>query len=47
MPKMKSRRALLKRVKLTANGKLKRNHAYVGHLMKNKTTKQKKHLQKN
>lgn len=46
MPKMKSRRALLKRIKVTGTGKLTRHHAYVSHLMKNKSTKQKRHLMK-
>lgn len=44
--KMKSRRALLKRIKVTGSGKLVRHHAYVGHLAPHKTTKQKRHLMK-
>lgn len=46
MPKMKSNRALMKRIKVTANGKIKRKHAYMGHLAPRKTRKQKKHLAK-
>lgn len=46
MPKMKSNRGLAKRVKVTGTGKLKRKHAYTGHLAKNKTHKQKVQLRK-
>ncbi len=46
MPKMKSKRALLKRIKISANGKITRHHAYVGHLARHKSTKQKRHLMK-
>ncbi len=46
MPKMKTNRALAKRISKTGSGKLKRHHAYVSHLAPNKTTKQKKHLAK-
>ena len=46
MPKMKSKRALMKRVKVTGSGKVVRHHAYVSHLAPHKTTKQKKHLAK-
>ena len=46
MPKMKSKRALMKRVKITGSGKVVRHHAYVSHLAPHKTTKQKKHLAK-
>jgi len=44
--KMKSRRALMKRLKITGSGKLVRHHAYVGHLARHKSTKQKRHLMK-
>ena len=44
MPKMKSKKALTKRVKVTGTGKLKRHSAYISHLSHNKTTKQKRHL---
>ena len=46
MPKMKTKKALAKRVKRTASGKLKRGHAYVSHLAPHKTHKQKRHLRK-
>lgn len=44
MPKMKSKRALMKRIKVTGSGKLKRHCAYKGHLAPRKSTKQKRHL---
>ncbi len=44
MPKMKSNRALMKRIKVTGTGKIKRKHAYMGHLAPRKTRKQRKHL---
>ena len=43
MPKMKSKRALMKRIKVTGTGKVVRHHAY---LAPHKTTKQKRHLMK-
>jgi large subunit ribosomal protein L35 len=46
MPKMKSKRALMKRIKITKSGKIIHKSAYTGHLAPNKTTKQKRHLQK-
>lgn len=46
MPKMKSKRGLMKRIKVTGSGKVTRHHAYVSHLAPHKTTKQKKHLAK-
>ncbi|MGI6714261.1 MAG: 50S ribosomal protein L35 [Bacilli bacterium] len=46
MPKMKSNRALMKRIKVTGTGKLIRHHAYVSHLAPRKTQKQKRHLRK-
>ena len=42
MPKMKTKKALAKRVKRTGSGKLKRQHAYVSHYAGNKTQKQKR-----
>lgn len=36
MPKMKSHRGLAKRVKKTANGKLKRSRAYTSHWFQEK-----------
>lgn len=44
MPKMKSKRSLVKRVKVTASQKLKRHHAYRRHIAIHKSTKQKRHL---
>lgn len=46
MPKMKSKRALMKRIKVTGSGKLKRHSAYMSHLAPRKSTKQKRHLRK-
>ena len=46
MPKMKTKRALAKRVKKVGNGKLKINSAYTSHLAHNKTHKQKRQLRK-
>ncbi len=44
MPKQKTHSGLKKRIKVTGSGKLKRGHAYTGHLKTNKTTKQNKNL---
>lgn len=41
MPKMKTKRTLAKRVKVTGSGKIKRHHAYTSHFAANKTHKQK------
>ena len=46
MPKMKSKKALTKRVKVTGSGKLKRSHAYTSHRFHGKTKKQRRHLAK-
>lgn len=46
MPKMKTKKALAKRVKRTGSGQLKRGRAYVSHLAPHKTQKQKRHLRK-
>lgn len=46
MPKMKSKRALMKRIKITKSGKIIRKSAYTGHLAPGKSTKQKRHLRK-
>ena len=43
---MKTHRCAAKRIKVTANGKLKRSHAYTSHLAHRKTTKQKRQLRK-
>lgn len=44
MPKMKTSKTLMKRIKITGTGKIKRKHAYMGHLAPNKTRKQRKQL---
>ena len=44
MPKMKSRKAVTKRVKVTGTGKLKRKCANMSHLAPIKSQKQKRHL---
>ena len=46
MPKQKTDRASAKRFKRTANGGLKRHHAYTGHRFHGKTKKQRRHLRK-
>lgn len=46
MPKMKTKKALQKRVKVTASGKWRRKSAFTSHLAQNKTTKQKRHAKK-
>ncbi len=46
MPKMKTKKTLAKRVKVTGTGKLKRGHAYTSHFAANKTHKQKVKLRK-
>lgn len=43
---MKSKRALMKRIKVTGSGNLKIKHAYKGHLAPHKTHKQKRQLRK-
>jgi large subunit ribosomal protein L35 len=45
MPKLKTRSGATKRFKLTASGKLKRNHANHGHILTKKTRKLKRTLQ--
>jgi len=40
MPKQKTHSGLKKRIKVTGSGKLKRRHAYTGHLKTNKSHKQ-------
>ena len=37
MPKQKTHSGLKKRIKITGTGKIKRQHAYTGHLKTNKT----------
>ena len=44
MPKLKTRRAVAKRFKVTGKGKLKRSKAFKGHILRKKTTKRKRNL---
>ncbi|MGX9340358.1 50S ribosomal protein L35 [Mycoplasma sp. 128] len=46
MPKMKTKKALAKRIKITGSGKVKRGKAYRSHLAQNKSTKQKRQSRK-
>jgi large subunit ribosomal protein L35 len=46
MPKIKTHRGLAKRVKITANGKVKRGKAFHSHLLSSKSPKQKRRLSK-
>ena len=46
MPKQKTHSGWKKRLKVTGSGKLKRRHAYTGHLHTNKTHKQNRQLAK-
>jgi large subunit ribosomal protein L35 len=44
--KSRSKKSLVKRIKVLANGKIKHWSAYTSHLAYNKTAKQKRHLRK-
>lgn len=44
MPKMKTNSSAKKRFKVTGSGKIKRYKAYKSHLLRKKSTKQKRHL---
>ncbi len=46
MPKLKTKKAVVKRFKLTGNGNLKRYKANKQHLLANKNSKRKRHLRK-
>lgn len=46
MPKMKTHKGLLKRVKVSARGKLRYNKANAGHLMSGKSAKRRRRLRK-
>ena len=46
MPKMKTRRAAAKRFTKTGTGKIKRNHAYMNHMLEHKQKKTKRKLRK-
>jgi large subunit ribosomal protein L35 len=45
MPKMKSNRAAVKRFRTTANGKVKRSHAFHRHILTSKSRKRKNKLE--
>ncbi len=44
MPKAKTNRGAMKRLKTTSSGKLKRKKAYAGHMFTSKSTKRKRGL---
>jgi large subunit ribosomal protein L35 len=44
MPKMKSNRSAMKRFRLTATGRVRRNQAFVRHILTKKTRKRKRNL---
>ena len=46
MPKMKSHRGAMKRLRVTGSGKIRRAKAYAGHLMTSKSRKRKRKLRK-
>lgn len=46
MPKMKTHKGLKKRVKVTANGKVKYSHCFGGHLMSTKSAKRRRKIGK-
>lgn len=46
MPKMKTKRAAMKRFKVTGSGKIKRGQANKRHILTKKTRKRKNHLGK-
>ena len=46
MPKMKSNSGAKKRFKRTASGRLKREKAYMNHILTKKSSKRKRNLQK-
>lgn len=46
MPKLKTRKAVSKRIRLTATGKAKRKHAFTSHLLSGRSPKRKRQLRK-
>ena len=44
MPKLKTHKGAAKRFRITANGKVKRGHAYARHILTSKTPKRKRNL---
>ncbi len=46
MPKMKTKSGSKKRFTVTGSGKIRRNHAFVRHILTSKTRKRKRNLRK-
>jgi large subunit ribosomal protein L35 len=46
MPKQKTKKGVVKRMKLTKSGKVKRHQAFTSHLLTRRTTKRKRHLRR-
>ena len=46
MPKQKTKRSVLKRIKITKNGKLRRNKAFRRHLLAGRSNKRKRNLRR-
>jgi large subunit ribosomal protein L35 len=46
MPKLKTHSGAAKRFKKTGTGKVKRGHAFARHILTTKTTKKKRHMDK-
>ncbi|MBI5850137.1 MAG: 50S ribosomal protein L35 [Planctomycetes bacterium] len=46
MPKLKTRKSIVKRMKLTKSGKVKRHHAYTSHLLVRRSRKRKRALRR-
>lgn len=46
MPKQKTHKGLKKRVKVTAKGKVKRRHSYLGHLLSGRPSKRRRRLRR-
>lgn len=46
MPKQKTRRSVVKRIKITKNGKLKRSKAFRRHLLAGRSQKRKRNLRR-
>ena len=44
MPKQKTKKAVVKRMKLTKSGKVKRHQSFTSHLMTRRISKRKRHL---
>jgi large subunit ribosomal protein L35 len=45
MPKMKTHRSAAKRFRITGSGRVFRRHAFLGHLLRKKSSKRKRHLE--